>query len=93
MQDCIVSLDVMDQIQQFWLELKGENLLFQTMQKSLKNIDVKQFYSEIEWTYLNFDLDLILFRMDILSIFGRLYKVQQERKSKNIKPKIQKDVL
>ena len=47
LQDCIVSLIVIQQIEHFRLEWKDKNLMIQMVQKSLKKIEIKKFYIQI----------------------------------------------
>ena len=52
LQDWIVTFDGIEQIKQFWLEIKAENSSKQLMQKSLQKIELVQFYMQIELTYV-----------------------------------------
>ena len=54
LQDLVVTLDVIDQIECFQYQIKGENVMIQMVQLMFKMIKMMQFYIQIEWTYAIF---------------------------------------
>ena len=56
LQDCNVSLFVIKQIEQFWLEMKEENHGFQTKQKWIQKMIMIQLYKQFELIYSNINI-------------------------------------
>ena len=76
------------------MELKDENLTIHEMQKTSKNITMMQFYNEIKWIYLNYDLNSIIsFIIDVISLPQTLNKLQQQDQTMQIKQSLSKNVL
>ena len=91
MQDWIVSLDVMDEIQCFWSQIKAENVRIHVMQLMWQKIEMMEFCVQIEWTY-KFNAVFSAFIMyNILYIFytqqGWIKKEKKTKTKKNSQPK------
>ena len=52
LQDCVVTLDVMDEIKHFGHQIQGGDFAIPTIHLMLKKIQMMQLYMQIEWTYV-----------------------------------------